>query len=131
MWLVADAPNIASFIDADTVRATAKGAREAVIDNYEGMRRPVVYLRHRALKEYDCAGQRSRSRRSVRYQPSGTVESSSDRATEWRPVQPGTLDARWMRFVCAPAGSRKEIALQIKEDDIIYWASSVIYPTGR
>jgi len=131
MWLVGDAPNAVSFIDADSVRPTTKGRREAWIDNYEGTERPIVYMRNKALMEYDCAGERSRWLAAIWYLPNGTIQQTDREVTDWRRVAPGTMSSGWMRFICGQETSWPEVAIRVKESDLSAWAAAIIYPSDR
>jgi hypothetical protein len=95
----------AFYMDSATIRKTDSGRRVwALVDYKEAQKGPEPYYSIKYLKEYDCAGEKTRVLQLYRHAArmgEGEVVMSDIKPTGWEVPPPDTASAQTMKQVCA------------------------------
>lgn len=95
----------AFYMDSATIRKTESGRRVwALVDYKEAQKGPEPYYSIKYLKEYDCAGEKTRVLQLYRHvarMGEGEVVMSDIKPTSWEVPPPDTASAQTMKQVCA------------------------------
>jgi len=95
----------AFYMDSATIRKTESGRRVwALVDYKEVQKGPDPYYSIKYLKEYDCAGEKTRVLQLYRHAArmgEGEVVMSDIKPTGWELPPPATASAQTMKQVCA------------------------------
>jgi len=95
----------AFYMDGATIRKTESGRRVwALVDYKEAQKGSEPYFSIKYLKEYDCAGEKTRVLQLYRHAArmgEGEVVMSDIKPTDWEVPPPDTASAQTMKQVCA------------------------------
>jgi hypothetical protein len=125
LWMVIADKSSVAFFDVDTQKKTKRGL-QIWRDNYELGANDSVYLRFKALEEYDCANGEYRAISGILYNAAGEVEDSGKTGDGWEQIAPGTLGDVYLAFMCKGAEHRDRIAIRIAPEDQAEWARTAL-----